>query len=206
VTQSQAQRLSAALRQGTWIPDDEVEEKVRKVLHKASFTDDAISFSPERTPQALWTRVSVLQMHIADWATRHDAFSGFYFRNRGIIQDLSKQYEDLEAFALRVFPMLRKTSRESQELEQTTGALAEGFMNAAEQLEEKLCDILSRGVLTCGRTASARSSEFEKIGFAVNVSPGPLADYILLLCVVLTLSYGSLLTYLGDPTARSREL
>jgi hypothetical protein len=60
----EAQRLSTALRHQTWMPEDKFEAKVRRALHEANFRDEAISFSSERTPQALWTRITALQNYI----------------------------------------------------------------------------------------------------------------------------------------------
>jgi hypothetical protein len=128
-------------------------------------------------------------------------FSGFYFKNTVTIRDLMKRYKDLEALARRVFPMLKlsEASDGIQEPDSTQQGLAESFVAAAEQLEENLCDLVSRGVLTCGRTAGARSSEFETIGSMVNVSPGHLSDRIVGLYVVLAMWYMGLMMYLQRP-------
>ena len=167
----EVQRLSKALRQRTWIPEDKFEAEVRYVLHEANFSDEAISFSSERTPQALWTRITVLQKYIETWETRRGAFSGFYFKNTDAIRDLMKDYKDVEALVRRVFPMLKlsKAPGGSQEPDPTQQGLAESFVAGAERLEENLCDFVSHGVLTCGLTARSRSAEFERIGFMVNV-------------------------------------
>jgi hypothetical protein len=197
----EAQRLSTALRHQTWMPEDKFEAKVRRALHEANFRDEAISFSSERTPQALWTRITALQNYIETWETRQGVFSGFYFKNTVTIRDLMKRYKDLEALARRVFPMLKlsEASDGIQEPDSTQQGLAESFVAAAEQLEENLCDLVSRGVLTCGRTAGARSSEFETIGSMVNVSPGHLSDRIVGLYVVLAMWYMGLMMYLQRP-------
>lgn len=200
----EVQRLSHALRQRTWIPEDKFEAEVRDVLRRANFSDDAISFSSERTPQALWTRITVLQKYIETWETRRGAFSGFYFKNTDTIRDLMKEYKDLEALVRRVFPMLRlsKAPGGSQEPDPTQQGLAESLVAAAERLEENLCDFVSRGVLTCGLTARARSAEFEKIGFMVNVSPDHLFDRMVGLYVGLTIYYMALMMSLGRPNAK----
>jgi hypothetical protein len=198
----EVQRLSAALRQRTWIPEDEFEAKVREVLLRdADFPDEAISFSSERTPQALWTRITVLQKHIETWETRSGRFSGFYFENKDTIRDLTNQHKDLSASALRVFPMLKlsDTPGEGEVRNCIQRVIGENFVVAARQLEEKLCDFFSRGVLTCGRTAKARGAEFDKIGFMVNISPGHLSDHMVGLYLGLTLWYVALMVYLHRP-------
>src|SRR5438105_4558463 len=80
--------------------------------------------------------------------------------------------------------------------------VAESFVAAAERLEENLCDFGSRGILTCGLTARARSTEFEKIEFMVNVSPGHLFDGLVGLYVVLTIWYIGLMMLLHRPHAK----
>jgi hypothetical protein len=200
----EAQRLSIALRRRTWVPEDKFEAEVRNVLHGANFSDEVISFSCERTPQALWTRITALWKYIETWETRRGAFSGFYFKNTATIRDLMKEYEDLEVSARRVFPML-KLSRApggSQEPDPIQQGLAESFVAAAERLEKNLCDFVSRGVLTCGLTARARSAEFEKIGFIVNVSRGYLFDHMVGLYGVLIIFYVGLMMILSRPNAK----
>jgi hypothetical protein len=197
----EVQRLSKALRQRTWIPEDKFEAEVRYVLHEANFSDEAISFSSERTPQALWTRITVLQKYIETWETRRGAFSGFYFKNTETIRDLMKDYRDVEALVRRVFPMLKlsKAPGGSQEPDPTQQGLAESFVAAAERLEENLCDFVSHGVLTCGLTARSRSAEFERIGFMINVSPGHLFDRMVGLYVGLAIWYPALMMIFGRP-------
>jgi len=197
----EAQRLSKALRQRTWIPEDRFEAEVRDLLHKANFSDEVISFSSERTPQALWTRITILQKYIETWETKRGAFSGFYFKNANTIRDLMKGYKDVEALVRRVFPMLKlsNASGGKQEPDATQQSLAESFVAAAEQLEENLCDLVSRGVLSCCLTARARGAEFEKIGFMVNVSPGHLCDHMVGLYVGLAILYSALMMILHRP-------
>jgi hypothetical protein len=187
----EAQRLSSALRHRTWIPEDKLVADVRDELHKANFSDEDISFSCERTPQALWTRITTLHKYIETWETRRGAFSGFYFNNMDDIRHLMKEYKDLEAHAHCVFPMLKlsKAPDGSQEFDQIQKDMAESFLAAAKRLEEDLCDLVSRGILTCGLTARARSAEFEKIGFMINVAPDHLHDYMVGLYVGLTFLY-----------------
>jgi hypothetical protein len=187
----EAQRLSSALRHRTWIPEDKLVADVRDELHKADFSDEDISFSCERTPQALWTRITTLYKYIETWETRRGAFSGFYFNNLDNIRHLMKEYRDLEAHAHCVFPMLKpsKAPDGSQEFDQIQKDLAESFLAAAKRLEENLCDLVSRGILTCGLTARARSAEFEKIGFMINVAPDHLLDHMVGLYVCLTMLY-----------------
>jgi hypothetical protein len=183
------------------MPEDKFEAEVRHVLHKANFSDEAISFSSERTPQALWTRITALQKYIEAWETRRGAFSGFYFKNTDTIRDLMKEYKDLEALVRRVFPMLKLSQAPggSREPDPTQQSLAESFVATAERFEKNLCDFVSRGVLTCGLTARARSAEFEKIGFMVNVSPGHLLDRLVGLYVGLAIWYVGLMMILGRP-------
>jgi hypothetical protein len=196
----EAQRLSSALRRRTWIPDDKLEAEVREALHQANFSDEAISFSSERTPRALWTRITVLQKYVEGWETRRGAFSGFYFKSADTISSLARSYRDLETLFRPVYPMLA-LSDSAQQLDPTQQGIAESFVAAAERLEENLCDFVSRGVLTCGLTARARAAEFEKIGFMVNVSPGHLFDGLVGLYVALTIWYVGLMTILHRPHA-----
>ncbi|MBV8774643.1 MAG: hypothetical protein JO166_20255 [Deltaproteobacteria bacterium] len=197
----EAQRLSSALRQRTWIPHEKLEAEVREALHEAKFGDEAISFSSERTPRALWTRITVLQKYIEAWQTRRGAFSGFYFKNVDVVSGLTKSYRDLETLFRRVYPVLAQ-SLPPEQLDPAQQGMTETFVAAAEQLEKNLCDLVSRGVLTCGLTARSRAAEFEKIGFMVNVSPGHLFDGLVGLYVILTILYVGLMMMLHRPHAK----
>jgi len=117
------------------------------------------------------------------------------------IRHLMKEYKDLEAHAHCVFPMLKpsKALDGSQEFDQIQKDLAESFLAAAERLEENLCDLVSRGILTCGLTARARSAEFEKIGFMINVAPDHLLDHMVGLYVCLTVLYIGYFKIIGRP-------
>ena len=75
----EAQRLSAALRARTWLPNEAFEDRIRSALSDSNFDADDTSFSSERTPQALWTRITALQKYIETWETRSRKFAGFYF-------------------------------------------------------------------------------------------------------------------------------
>ena len=62
--------LTAALRARTWLPSVEFQDEIRRILRQAGFAEVDMSFSCDRTPQALWTRVTALKQYIADWEVR----------------------------------------------------------------------------------------------------------------------------------------
>lgn len=197
----EAQRLSAALRARTWLPDGHFQDDIRQRLRSADFDEVDMSFSSDRTPQALWTRITALQRYIENWETRQGKFSGFYFANISTVGKLKEEYEDLEAKARRVFPMVKapKNRGADPSLDPIQQELARSFIDSAERLEKDLCDLVSRGVLTCGLTQRARRAEFETIGFMVNVAPSQLFDNMLGLYLCLAGLYVAVMTIAGRP-------
>ncbi|HZR82994.1 MAG TPA: hypothetical protein VFD92_18000 [Candidatus Binatia bacterium] len=198
----EAQRLSAALRARTWLPDDRSQEDIRLALKEAGVDEADVSFSSERTPQALWTRITALQRYIGTWQTRRGLFSGFYFANAAEIADLRAEYERLEERTRSVFPIARAARRNATavgpgNLEYEVVA---GLLGHLERLQKGLCDLVSRGILSCGRTSRSRRDEFEAIGFMVNVTPSRLFDNLVGLYLVLIAIYVVVLKMAGRPS------
>lgn len=197
----EARRLSAALRSRTWLPDETFQGEIRRTLHEAGFSDVDMSFSGDHTPQALWTRITALQRYVENWEQRDGKFAGFYFSNIAAVGQLKEEYQGVEAQARRVFPILKSPRNPGGDssLDRIHQELARSFIGSAERLEKDLCDLVSRGVLTCSLTERARRSEFETIGFMVNVAPSHLFDNMLGLYVCLSALYIVVLTLADRP-------
>ncbi len=197
----EAKRLSAALQARTWLPDERFQADIREFLSRAGFDPADASFTSDRTPQALWTRVTALRRYVDTWQTRRGKFAGFYFANLETISELHTQFASLEANAKRVLPILKGLRVAG--VEPCAGAmereLARSFVLALERLQTDLCDLVCRGVLTCGLTGRSRRAEFETIGFVVNVTPSQLFDNLLGLYLVLIVLYIVVLRLAGRP-------
>jgi len=78
----EAQCLSAALRARTWLPNTLLQDSVRAALKNDEFTDQEVSFTGDRTPAALWTKIVALHLHIRRWEQADSRFAGFYGQRR----------------------------------------------------------------------------------------------------------------------------
>jgi hypothetical protein len=196
----EAQRMSEALRARTWLPSPALQGEIGRRLFDGGFGENAMDFSNERTPQALWTRITGLQRYIESWKRRPNRFAGFYFANRDAVGTFEAEYDRLEPKARRVFSLLVPSGAHSDSsLTPLQSELAGAFMAAAEGLEKDLCDLVSHGILTCCVTEGARRAEFDTIGFTVNVTPSRLFDNVLGLYLLLMFYYVGQLTLLGRP-------
>ena len=198
----EAKRLSAALRDKTWLPNSELQDQVRAALKDADFNDDEISFSDDDTPQARWTKISTIHYHLKRWQSGEQRrFVDFYHQHLTEFQKLSLEYDGLAAAARKLFRLLDvlRSMPHDPKLVEVQEELIRRFLVEAERLEESICDLASRALLKCALTANARREELETMGFVVNVNPNPIFDRILLLYVVLTALYIGSLKFAGRP-------
>jgi hypothetical protein len=185
----EAQRLSASLRGNTWLPTQQLQDRVRAALKDAEFSEQDISFADDRSPQALWTKITALHDHyFKRWQSEEQRrFAAFYHQHRTDFQTLTDEYMALGVAAKRVFRLL-DTLRPMQadpNFVEVQKELIDGFMVGAKRLEKDICDLISRALLTCALTEKARREELESMGFMVNVAPDPTFDRLLLLYVIL---------------------
>jgi len=196
----EAQRLSGALRARTWLPRGDFQERIVRALKDSGFSDLDISFSSDRSPQALWTRITALEKYIESWELRKGKFAGFYSSNSATICQLKDDFENTKGKARRVFSLLKASAARARDPEDALQReIEQAFVITAERLEKDLCDMVSHGVLTCCLTARARRSEFETIGFVVDVTPSHLFDNLLGLYLVLVGFYVLELVAIGRP-------
>ena len=195
----EAQRLSAALRKRTWLPDAGFQDEILSALRTAGFRDVDVSFAADRTPQALWTRITALFSYVKKWPTRVGQFADFYFApcNAEVIETLGAEYAALATKARSVLGRLAGVGDEEDAT--FRDELVQGFVEAEERLETALCDLVSHAVLTCCRMNRSRRAEFETIGFVVNTIPSQMLDNLVGLGLGLTLFYGLVLTLARRP-------
>jgi len=183
----EAQRLSAALRDKTWLPSTQLQERVRAALREGELCKGDVSFAGDRTPAALWTKITAMHLHLRAWEQDNSRFAGFYGRHRVEFQDIYGEFEAMRDASRRHFRVMRSlASIASAPIEEARAELAHQYVEAATRLEKKICDLVSRALLSCALTEHARLGELEAMGFCVNVAPTRLFDRMLLLYLILT--------------------
>jgi hypothetical protein len=181
----EAKRLSAALRAHTWLPGPVLQDDVRRMLKDTGFGSGEISFTADRTPAAVWTKVTALHQHVGRWEYER-RFSGFYAQHRREFQHAADAYKALEDSARRFF----RVTRLLDELPHGPAAevrteLTRHFVGSAENVEKTICDLVSRALLACALTGKARRAELDSMGFVVSVAPSRLFDRMLGLYLTL---------------------
>jgi len=197
----EAQRLSAALRARTWLPNALLQDSVRAALKDDELTDQDVSFAGDRTPAALWTKIMALHLHVRGWEQDDSRFAGFYGKHRAEFQRAYGEFETLQDSVRRYFRVMRSLDSvpASPQIEAARAELTRHFTESATRLETMICDLVSRALLSCALTENARSSELEAMGFVVNVEPSRLFDRMLALYLGLAAVFITVITWNGRP-------
>jgi hypothetical protein len=184
----EAQRLSAALRARTWLPNVVLQDSVRAVLKDDDLTGPDVSFAGDRTPAALWTKITAMHVHIRRWEQIDSRFAGFYGRHRSEFQRVHAEFEALQDSTRRYFRVIRSLAAisASPQIDEARAELTRQFVEATTRLEKLMCDLVSQALLACALTEHARRAELEAMGFIVNVAPTRLFDRMLALYLGLT--------------------
>ena len=191
----EARRLRDALRARTWLPSAPLQEQVRTALREAEFEEQDISFADNRSPQALWTKITALYAHMHSWHQgERRRFAAFSYQSLTEWHKLSAAYQALAGTAKRLFRLL-DTLQGDEKLAAVQKELIEGFVAGAEQLEKDLCDLASRALLQCALTEKTRREELETMGFVVHMASDRTCDRLLLLYVMLVVLYSGLLWF-----------
>ena len=197
----EAQRLSAALRGKTWWPNTSLQDRVRAALHDGELNDCDVSFAGDRTPAALWTKITAMHLHVRGWEENDSRFAGFYGRHRAEFQHVHAEFEALQDSTRRHFRVMRSLASISTapQIEEACAELTRHFVEAATRLEKAICDLVSRALLSCALTENARRAELEAMGFVVNVGSTRLFDRMLGLYLVLAGLFIAVITWNGRP-------
>ncbi len=197
----EAQRLSAALRGKTWLPSAQLQESVRAALRDGELAERDVSFAGDRTPAALWTKITALHLHVRGWEHDDNGFAGFYARHRDEFRHVDEEFEVLQDATRRHFRVMHSLASISAtpQIDEARAELARHFVEAAARLEKAICDLASRALLSCALTEKARRAELEKMGFVVHVAPTRLFDRMLGLYLVLVALFIAVITYNHRP-------
>jgi hypothetical protein len=195
----EARRLRDALRARTWLPPAPLQEQVRTTLREAEFEEQDISFAGDRSPQALWTKITALHDHVHSWHRgERRRFAAFYYQSLTEWQKLSADYQALAGTARRIFRLL-DTLQGDPKLAAVQKELIDGFVDGAERLEKAICDLVSRALLQCALTEKTRREALETMGFVVNIPADRTCDRLLLLYIILVVLYSGLFWVVKRP-------
>src|SRR5262249_27151970 len=101
----EAQPLSAALRARTWLPNAVLQDTVRAALKNDDLTGHDISFAGDRTPAALWTKITAMHRRIRDWE-RDSRFAGFYGLHRADFRRVHGEFDTMQDSSRRYFRVM----------------------------------------------------------------------------------------------------
>lgn len=162
----EARRLSRKLQSCAMSIGPEARERTLQRLRNSGFQLGDVQFEPADSVQHLWTRLTVLIDQLQAWAGEA-RFSGFMW---GFAEDrtaLEQRYAMLLQKALRRFRMAAELAASPADAKsaELLDALKAEFREQAQHLHSDLCDFISRAVLQCRLSHSARLAELSAVGF-----------------------------------------
>lgn len=195
----EARRLRDTLRARAWLPTSQLQEQVHTALRDAEFEEHDISFAGDRSPQALWTKITALHDHMHSWHRGEQRrFAAFYYQSLPEFQKLSEDYQAVAGSARRLFRLLDTLQGDSK-LAAVQKELIDRFVDGAERLEKDICDLASRALLQCALTEKTRREALEAMGFVVNMPSDRTCDRLLLLYLMLVVLYSGLFWVVKRP-------
>lgn len=194
----EALRLSAILRRRTWAPTDDRRQAVAEYLANQDFHEHDIVFD-HGSVYAAWAQVTGLYLYVQEWPQR-PRFSGFYHGRRREFDDVDKRYDELAGTAKRLFRLLATLKPRSGEpkLGDAVEELELAFKTSVQELQKTMCDLISRGLLTCTFTEAGRLGELRSLGFRPP-APDRLFDQLLALFLALGAFHAVVVSALRPP-------
>lgn len=163
----EARRLSHHLQRDNFTVTEPMRHKIRQQLLSTGFREDDIQFERNESPQYLWTKITVLFDHLADWEGRRK-FSGFMTEFADEVHRLRQRHAALAQKAKwylahsRELPADRADARSLEVAE----AYRSYFRGQTEELFAELCNVLSRGILQCSVVHDKRREALRELGFS----------------------------------------
>ena len=167
----EVRRLSAELRKSDFHTPDELREKITAQLIDEGFDPADIVFDGSRTFQSLWIKSSVLMEHLAAWES-HPKFTRFVGSFANELSELKREHRQLTPRVKKCFKLRRDLF--SDAIKKVSDAVSEYQKDVQEQIEhvlEGIYHFISRGVLRCELTHSARCEQLTELGFTVQLVP-----------------------------------
>jgi hypothetical protein len=172
----EARRLSAELRRAEFQVPHQRQAEIRKKMLDDGFAPEDVRFEDQQSSEYFWTKISALILQLEEWESDR-RFVGFMARFGTEFEDLKARYRRLSRKAKSCFRLARSLSLESGAIVQADEMVLQyqnDFMEQCTDLFRRTCDFISRGLLQCGPTYSARAAKLVALGFHVRQVQPPL--------------------------------
>jgi hypothetical protein len=200
-----ARHLSDELRTAPMIPPDGLRARVAEALFEVGLVPDEVAFGSHPSPIRVWTRLVTLMCRLREWRTS-DVFDEFHKTRSGEILDLEHRYKELIPQAQVLFAALR---RDQATLTSDWSPLVEAHRSAfqwqVEVLLQAVGDLVSCGILECGRTERSRDRELLAMGFEVSHT-GLTTDQQLAILLMITFMLTLFMVVMGSNLAISARV
>jgi hypothetical protein len=162
----EARRLSRWLQRSEFSAPVHLRERVGRRLRDNAFQERDITFDRGDSIQHLWSKIAALMEHIEGWEAEYH-FSGFMANSVEDFKNLAQCYEQLSRKAAWTFKLVNDPAPApmDQRGAEVLAVYRAEFSERAEALFASLCDFVSRGVLRCRVSHTARCAEIRAMGF-----------------------------------------
>ncbi|HSF30411.1 MAG TPA: hypothetical protein VLK82_08065 [Candidatus Tectomicrobia bacterium] len=170
-----ARWLSAALAAASFEVPAGVRERIAAKLADTGLDPRDIIFDDGPDLQHLWTKIAVLIHQLSEWEA-HRRFGRFIADFPEEMSELRRRYDQLLPQVGTCLRVMRELSPDGP-LGKSSDAVAEYRRNVqdhADELLQSLYHFISRGVLQCELTATARYDQLQAIGFHIEKPHFPL--------------------------------
>jgi hypothetical protein len=201
-----ARWLSADLQKATFEVPDGVRERIGAKLADDGLDARDLVFNDGPDLKHLWTKISVLMHHVSEWEV-HRKFGRFIADFPDEVSELRRRYQQLFPRVKTCLRIMRELSPDGSS-EKSGDAVAEfrrDLQDHAEELLHSIYHFISRGVLQCELTGSARYEQLRALGFQIPTPVIPLTLHqlmALLMGMTLAMAVGFVLSGPGPLNIR----
>jgi hypothetical protein len=205
----EARRLATELHKSRFSLSPRLREEVTTRLTNEGFQTDDLLFEESPGLKHIWTKTSALMIQIEEWENDRK-FTGFIDQFASDFNLLKERYRWLRPKVRNYFRLLRENapgggSRSDDILLQVQADLTE----QSTEILHGLYNFISRGLLQCGVTYTARATSLATLGFdlhTVRLKPKLTLNHMMALFGVVGFIVLTVFITLGSPGARFEEL
>lgn len=190
----EVRRLTSALQRGPIEIPEDLRTEVRTELLNQGFAEADIRFDGGASLEGRWTRVAALMLRLREWSAM-PRYAGFFDNFSDEWTSLDRQSRLLTTSARSCFDHQRTLPAKSAEAAKIAHGMRQIVAEQVDDLFERACSFVSRGVLGCQLTQGARTQQLAQLGFYAEYRPVLTLDQmtVLFLLVFLPLTFSFVL-------------
>jgi hypothetical protein len=177
-----AQSLSSKFQYEALDLQDGQLRAIEKAMTDQGFETKDIQIKKDKSPQHIWTRVSLLWSSLSRWEET-PVYQMFLNSHSSEMKRLKSENESLANKAMYCFK-LSAAAEKDPELHRALSDCTNIYTTQLKQHLQKLADFLSRGLLAAQK-GDARSDAIVKMGFKAELNQGLSVDHLTLMFIML---------------------